>query len=106
MENEVRLIDAKAFYETLEEIRMEYLEEDTMSSNFAAAVLETVQDCYLKDAPTIDPKSLRPKGRWANERILVGGHAEVWGCDCSVCGKTVRDHKYNYCPNCGANMEG
>lgn len=53
----------------------------------------------------IDPESLRPKGRWANERILIGGLAEVWGYDCSVCGKTTEIQKYNYCPHCGARME-
>lgn len=27
--------------------------------------------------------------------------------DCSVCGyRTVWGHRYNYCPNCGAKMDG
>ena len=52
----------------------------------------------------IDPESLRPKGRWVNERVLVGGFNETWGLDCSECGKTVKDHKSNFCPNCGADM--
>ena len=49
-----RLIDADAFKMLLEEIRQEYLEEDTYSSNFAAEVIETVQDEYLANSPTVD----------------------------------------------------
>lgn len=52
--NDMRLIDADEFHKELEEIRQEYREEDTMSSDFAAAVIETVQDEYLANAPTID----------------------------------------------------
>ena len=54
MATEKRLIDANAFKMRLEEIRQEYLEEDTYSSNFAAEVIETVQDEYLANAPTVD----------------------------------------------------
>ncbi len=54
MANEKRLIDANAFRTYLEEVRQEMLEEDTMSSNFAAEVIETVQDEYLQKPPTVD----------------------------------------------------
>ena len=50
-------------------------------------------------------RSDRPVGRWVNERMLVGGFAEVWGSDCSECGKTVADSKPKWCPGCGAYME-
>lgn len=97
----MRLIDADGFYEQLEEIRMEYLEEDTMSSNFAADVLETVQDCYLKEAPTIDPESLRPKGRWVHDIN------NLYGCDQCLARETMSPKKMkHFCPNCGARMEG
>ena len=45
-------------------------------------------------------------GRWVNEQMIVGGFAETWACDCSVCGRTQREPlwKPNYCPNCGAKM--
>ena len=54
MANEKRLIDANAFKMFLEEVRQDYLEEDTFSSDFAAEVIETVQDEYLANAPTVD----------------------------------------------------
>ena len=57
-------------------------------------------------------------GRW-REKILVGGFAEEWGYVCSECGCTVSDRsnlgvgrytsenqRLNYCPNCGAKMDG
>ena len=97
MTNEVRLIDANAFYERLEDIRMEYLEEDTMSSNFAAEVIETVLDSYLKDAPTIDPESLRPKGR--KERSAIS----KTGLMCTNCYSDV-DRDAVFCKYCGAKM--
>nr|DAK87796.1 MAG TPA: hypothetical protein [Caudoviricetes sp.] len=25
---------------------------------------------------------------------------------CSICGKHVAQHRYSYCPNCGAKMDG
>lgn len=98
----MRLIDADEFYEQIEEIRMEYLEDDTMSSDFAADVLDTVQNCYLKEAPTIDPESLRPNGKWGNP---IKVDAENIGYKCSECGE-FGVPCWHYCPNCGARMEG
>ena len=54
MANDKRLFDANAFKMFLEYVRQDYLEEDTFSSDFAAKVIETVQDEYLANAPTVD----------------------------------------------------
>ena len=56
--------------------------------------------------PSADVAPVR-HGRWVNEQMIVGGFAETWACDCSVCGRTQREPlwKPNYCPNCGAKME-
>lgn len=69
----------------------------------------------IYDAPTVDAVEV-VHGRWS-ETMITGGFAEEWGYVCSVCGCTVSDRsrlgKYqgsnqqlNYCPNCGAKMEG
>ena len=50
-----RLIDADAFKMFLEVVRKDYLEEDTFSSDFAAEVIETVQDEYLAKFPSWMP---------------------------------------------------
>lgn len=54
MATEKRLIDANAFKEFLEGVRQDYIEENTFSSDFAANVIETVQDNYLDLVPTVD----------------------------------------------------
>lgn len=68
---------------------------------------------FLANAPTIDPESLRPKGRWVGEG---DGYADgelvydVWYCsECNHCiddGTDDPEMLPNYCPNCGAKMEG
>lgn len=58
MENEVRLIDANAFIETIEKIACE---DKTPFFHLD----EITQEIF--DAPTIDPESLRPKGQWELE---------------------------------------
>ncbi len=62
----------------------------------------------IEDFPTIDPESLRPKGRW----VLLDECSNA-GVYCSVCHKKVYKEQYanqtlksTYCPNCGAKMEG
>ena len=65
-----------------------------------------VEDDVIADMPTIDPESLRPKGRWIDDHTSIV---------CSKCKAEYsdeiifmnRDFKYdnlNYCPNCGAKM--
>lgn len=42
-------------------------------------------------------------GRWVQTKAPFMNECE----DCSVCGyRTVWGHRYNYCPNCGAKMDG
>ena len=60
----------------------------------------------IKSAPTIDPVK---HGEWIDNKV-----AFHWVC--SECGCTVRmdkgqvfdrlEDEYNYCPNCGAKMDG
>lgn len=65
----------------------------------------------VRAAPTIDPESLRPRGTWegtadgyANGELVY----DTWTC--SECGYTVDtddpDDLTEFCPNCGAKMEG
>lgn len=42
-------------------------------------------------------------GRWEQTEAPFMNECE----DCSVCGyRTVWGHRFNYCPNCGARMDG
>ena len=54
-------------------------------------------------APTIDPESLRPHGRW----IQVESAWEQKQLECSCCGCKWPGYArfFAYCPYCGAKME-
>ena len=89
----MRLIDADDFKNYLEKIRQEMLEEDTMSSNFAAEVIETAQDEYLQNAPTVDAvEVVRCKDckKWLK--------VEPSGTNCRVCAVTTRSRlPFDFC---------
>ena len=74
-----------------------------------------------KEAETIDLESLRPHGKWEYWPGWVGNTAQrIDDAKCSECGfkhpmvyrrkedkpNSTPDKLYNYCPNCGAKMEG
>lgn len=108
MTNEKRLIDANA------------LRTDTMAMcGVNEAVLEK---CYpywqfnkaIVNAPTVDAVEL-VHGRWVLLAEFLDGSIFT---ECSVCGEEYTYKKgrlelvgfeyakYNYCPNCGAKMDG
>ena len=88
----------------------------------AKAVAITIK--IVEKAPTIDPESLKPKGRWVWKRRHRGGFHKYTGVDslgethtitvderfecdepyCPKCGKWNESMYLNYCPNCGAKM--
>lgn len=90
-----RLIDADELYRKLEEIRMDYLEEDSMNSNFAANVIECMQDVYLKDMPIIKAERY---GHWTLIKDIFCYYS------CSECGNNVQ-YESRFCPYCGAVMK-
>ena len=87
-EKEVRLIDANALEKALEEITI------------PVAVVKGKMFRLIKEAPTINPESLRPHGKW-----FPDPHDWI----CSKCGKWLEladgNADMNYCPHCGAKME-
>jgi DNA-directed RNA polymerase subunit RPC12/RpoP len=96
MANEKRLIDANAFIATLEEIAKE-------DENNYFHLDEITQEVF--DAPTVEVVH----GRW------IGTHdGWYYSYSCSECGAealtkegTMHDQVCsNYCPNCGAKMDG
>ena len=106
MANEVRLIDANALIATIEKIARE-------DKNQFFHLDEITQEIF--DAPTIDPESPRPKGRWVDQKWN-----DMWQsmtATCSHCLKRgevrVKTNEYGmrvidsaFCPNCGADMRG
>ncbi len=86
----MRLIDANALY-------------DQISDNWSGIGIANIDDIleFVDDQPTIGPESLREYGKWEWR-----GEDKWNDCYCcSACDKKAMDNS-NYCPNCGAKMDG
>ncbi len=55
----------------------------------------------IDNAPTVDAVEV-VHGRWIYEPVEFAYEKDI---KCSVCGSYV-EHTSNYCPNCGAKMDG
>ena len=107
MENkEVRLIDANALIESITSAEK--------NDGMGMIIANTFKRCVLRQ-PTIDPESLRPHGKWFEcDYVEYDGHSEcihypkaALGCtNCRNVFKKELLWKRNYCPNCGAVMQG
>lgn len=134
MANEVRLIDANAleqfFLHESKRLRERLTEldniDDKEEKDYILSFLPTVEWVRktVHSISTIDPESLRPKGRWVWKHRHRGGFHKYTGkdafgethtitvderfeCDepyCPKCGKWNESMYLNYCPNCGAKM--
>lgn len=69
---------------------------------------ETALECFrniVSEAPTIDAEPVR-HGWWDKHTLWLGGWGEKQMV-CSECKKRYQFHAdYNYCPHCGAKMDG
>ena len=91
MANEKRLIDAN-----------ELLKDAEDYSPISAGLADMYDVKWLVDAqPTVDAVEV-VHGRWIDVALRFTQVKEK----CSVCGGIVYAHGFNYCPNCGANMDG
>lgn len=98
-----RLIDADALVEWLKRAG-NFLKIETDHKRITHIIGKIID--HMEAMPTIDPESLRPKGEWIirswwqrKNRYTVK--------TCSACGGNVKPKfKYNFCPNCGADMRG
>ena len=97
----MRLIDADDM-EYLEELEYEYHPESNGEPWYRA---KDVWDCIEKEH-TVDPASLRPKGGWEKHPHAYGFVRCSVCQDCNVWGEWVDGKKWNFCPNCGADMRG
>ena len=96
MENEVRILDS-AYLDELKEWKRKL--DDFGESDQAYAVGEVISD--LEEMPTVDAVEV-VHGRWIDVALRFTQVKEK----CSVCGGVVYAHGFNYCPNCGAKMDG
>lgn len=92
----MRLIDGDALTSSIEPI-IEAEEQiyGRASWNFAAKCRNIIED-----ALTIEPK--HKKGKWIHHEGGYSDHYECTACSNAI----VLTERWNYCPNCGARMEG
>lgn len=64
---------------------------------------EAVSGKDIVSAPAADVVPV-VHGRWRKSRIPVPVYGGI-EISCSSCGR-IAAHEYNYCPNCGAKMDG
>lgn len=104
----MRLIDANKAKEILKKLLLETAMNNTgdfsiMCVNIAMERIDT----WIGLVPTVDAEPMR-HGRW----IYKGARGRFPVCECSVCGNVenadwaVLGDNVNYCPNCGAKMDG
>ena len=80
---------------------MSYVYQDpTCPMHIAAEV-----DQYITETPTIEVEPVR-HGQWESMAILVEYMKFKYCYACTACGQIGGDTKTNYCPNCGAKMDG
>ena len=76
-------------------INKQALKEDLLKRGFYPVIVK----CALRDAPVVDAVKVK-HGRWIpqDDRYVK--------FMCSVCESKNYDGSGNYCPNCGAKMDG
>ena len=95
MATEKRLIDANVLQKKFEGLK----EKDAHATGRNAYDLCAM---LTEDAPTVDAVEV-VHGRWVNPYINSYGHP----CHCcSECGFKASYQDKNFCPNCGAKMDG
>ena len=97
MAREKRLIDVNKVIASMQKCLDEAPDKKDTVAYFAFESIITA----LKQEPTVDAVEV-VHGRW----ILTHGEDGLY-YDCSICGHCAgRGRKSNYCPNCGAKMDG
>ena len=100
MANEKRLIDANALIDDWNEAikRMVRDSDGKVPIDFGLVI------CAVSKAPTVDAVEV-VHGRW--EKAEYNGFLRCDQCkDVYINEEWLEDGKWNYCPNCGAKMDG
>ena len=105
----MRLIDADKLWDALNGVGGTGAEPDSWADGYDKGI--DVALGFVEPAPTvdIDPESIRPHGRWIEyTKVIIRDPYNKWeqAWKCSECGFDDGFVDYNYCPNCGAKMDG
>lgn len=95
-----RYIDAEKLYTRVKEKTNPY-GKPTLDYESGVKVLD-----MIKEAPTADVVEVR-HGKWeAKEHTSISTNRHYYTFRCSECKRWNGTHRQNYCPNCGAKMDG
>ena len=89
----MRLFDADALADSAYELWVHG------TPDIIKALMNTLKG-FIDEAPTIEAEPVK-HGRWVDNGI-----PESILSKCSVCGFSCGAYTFNYCPNCGAKMDG
>jgi hypothetical protein len=108
----VRPIDANALLIQMKEYLERREEEANMTGNRSACVTWDDAVILIKNAPTVDAEPVR-HGKWVDSEAFKRPWFRHHIFECSVCRNTLDMDGVNagrgdanYCPNCGAKMDG
>lgn len=98
-----RYIDADAFIALYEEMAKDDWNKRAAPISWSQAFESTIED--VEEMPTADVEPVR-HGRWIEHPDDIFPLEST--IECSVCGEqeNVDIHNDNFCPNCGAKMDG
>ena len=93
----MRLIDADALKETMSDLDCESNNADFQSG--MEFIMRDFMPKVIDAQPTIDAQPVQ-HGRWIDWSMWGDSKYECSECDCET------KHRTNFCPNCGARMDG
>lgn len=97
MANEKRLIKADPIYNGI----LIYMASNAYLNDTALDVLKMVAK-WIEEAPTVKVVH----GHWIFHKVTIWGLWDKSFYECSNCGSRNPLFNFNYCPNCGAKMDG
>ena len=100
----MRLIDADALNEALNKREAFYHNSNAYET---ASMFHMIRAIYVDDSPTIDAVPVI-HGHWVKDRLVSTSGGTYGVRRCSVCEWYCTDtpYQFDYCPHCGAKMDG
>ncbi len=89
---------------------MRLIDADALIKSLGIGDLPIKLRYEIESAPTVDAVPVR-HGKWVQRFIEIGGQKFGHGMQCSVCAEPALDNEgddylTDYCPFCGAKMDG
>ena len=82
-------------------IRKDHCDKEHANEHFIFGIESVLE--YVENLPAADVAPVR-HGRWLDSKHKI--FSNTYDYVCSNCGCDYALAKYNYCPNCGAKMDG